>query len=213
MEKPLLKPDARYDAEAIAAREAEILGKPQRIKSLTAAEVGQDTWDVVNKLRAGIGLPPTTELPGYSLAMASRPDLLKGQLEMGATIFNGRLPPRERELAVLRIGWLLRAPYEWGEHVDISQRYGVSKAEIERVTLGSAAPGWSEHEAAILRAVEEMLADQTVTDETWAVLARTWDAEQLIEFPMMVGQYVGTAILQNTLRIRLEADNPGLIYR
>jgi alkylhydroperoxidase family enzyme len=145
--------------------------------------------------------------------MASRPDLLKGQLEMGAIIFNGRLPARERELAVLRIGWLLRAPYEWGEHVDIGQRYGVSKAEIERVILGSGAPGWTEHEAAILRAVEEMLTDQTVSDETWAVLAKTWDALQLVEFPMMVGQYVCTAIVQNTLRIRLEADNPGLTYR
>jgi alkylhydroperoxidase family enzyme len=213
MERPLVRDGVAYDAESIAAREAEILGKPQRVASLSADEVRDETWEVVNKLRAGIGLPPTSELPGYSLAMAQRPDLLEGQLEMGAIIFNGRLPARERELAVLRIGWLLRAPYEWGEHVDISQRYGVTKAEIERVIVGSGAPGWSEHEAAILRAVEEMLVNQTVSDETWATLARTWDEGQLIEFPMMVGQYVCTAIVQNTLRIRLETDNPGLTYR
>ena len=39
------------------------------------------------------------------------------------------------------------------------------------------------------------------------------DEQQLIEFPMMVGQYVATAFVQHTLRIRLAKDNPGLSYR
>lgn len=202
-----------YTPEAIAAREAELLGKPQRVPAVPLAEVGQDAWDVVNEVRAAIGLGPATELPGYSLTMVQHPSIFRRQLEMGVAVFTGRLPPRERELAVLRIGWLLRAPYEWGEHVDIGQRYGVTKPEIERVIEGSSAPGWSEHEAAILRAVEEILADVSVSDATWAVLAKTWDDQQLIEFSMMVGQYVCTAIVQNSLRIRLETKNPGLTYR
>jgi alkylhydroperoxidase family enzyme len=152
-------------------------------------------------------------MPGYSLTMAKHPAIFRRQLEMGTAIFGGKLPARERELAVLRIGWLLGAPYEWGEHVDIGQRYGVTKEEIERVIEGSGAAGWTEHEAAILRAIEEILANQTVSDATWATLAKTWDEVQLLEFPMMVGQYVCTAIVQNTLRIRLENGNPGLTYR
>lgn len=202
-----------FTAEGIAAREAEILGKPQRITPLALEEVSQDVWDIVNDVRKTIGLGPAVDLPGYSLTMAKHPPIFRRQFEMGMAIFAGKLPARERELAVLRIGWLLRAPYEWGEHVDIGQRYGVSKEEIQRVIEGSAAPGWTEHEAAILRAVEEILADQTVSDATWAVLARTWDEQQLLEFPMMVGQYVCTAIVQNTLRIRLENGKPGLSYR
>ncbi|CAN7604240.1 carboxymuconolactone decarboxylase family protein [Phenylobacterium sp. LjRoot219] len=202
-----------YDAEAIAAREAEILGKPQRVPALKLDEVGQDTWDIVNDIRKTIGLPPATDIPGYGLTMAKHPQIMCRQLEMGMAIFGGKVSARERELAVLRIGWLLRAPYEWGEHVDIGQRYGVTKDEILRVIEGSGAPGWSEHEAAILRAVEEILANLTVSDATWATLAKSWDEQQLLEFPMMVGQYVCTAIVQNTLRIRLEEGNPGLTYR
>jgi alkylhydroperoxidase family enzyme len=202
-----------FEADAIAAREAEILGPPQRIAPLPIEQVGQDAWNTVNEIRTAIGLGPATDLPGYTLTMVKHPELMKRQLEMGTTIFAGRVPARERELAVLRIGWLLRAPYEWGEHVDIGQRYGVTKEEIERVTQGSGAPGWTEHEAAILRAVEEMLSNLTVSDATWATLAKTWDDQQLLEFPMMVGQYVCTAIVQNTLRIRLEEGNPGLSYR
>jgi alkylhydroperoxidase family enzyme len=202
-----------FSAEGIAAREAELLGKPQRVPPLALEELGQDSWDIVNDIRKTIGLGPVADMPGYSLTMAKHPPIFRRQLEMGMAIFSGKMPARERELAVLRIGWLLRAPYEWGEHVDIGKRYGVTADEVQRVTVGSSAPGWSEHEAAILRAVEEILSDLTVSDQTWAVLARTWDEQQLLEFPMMVGQYVCTAIVQNSLRIRLEKGNPGLTYR
>jgi alkylhydroperoxidase family enzyme len=212
MTKPLLG-QADYRPEGIAAREAEILGKPQRIAPLKLEEISPEAWATVNAIRSAIGLGPATDLPGYSLMMAKNPALFRLQMELGTAIFTGSIPARERELAVLRIGWLLRAPFEWGEHVDIGQRYGVTKEEIERITQGSSAPGWSEHEAAVLRAVEEMLSDQSVSDATWATLSKTWNEPQLLEFPMMVGQNVCTAIVQNTLRVRLEKDNPGLTYR
>jgi len=202
-----------YDADALAAREAELLGQPQRVTPLPIEKVSKEAWGTVNNIRKAIGLPPATDLPGYSLTMVKHPEIFRLQLEMGTAIFTGKISARERELAVLRIGWLLRAPYEWGEHVDIGQRYGVTKDEIKRVIEGSSAPGWTEHEAAVLRAVEEMLSNQTVSDATWATLARTWNEQQLLEFPMMVGQYVCTAIVQNTLRIRLEKGKSGLTQR
>jgi alkylhydroperoxidase family enzyme len=202
-----------YQPEAIAAREAEILGPPQRVAPLPLEAIGQDAWSTVNTIRTAIGLGPAKDLPGYSRTMVKHFEIFRLQLEMGTAIFTGKVPARQRELAVLRIGWLLRAPYEWGEHVDIGQRYGVTKQEIERVIEGSGAPGWTEHEAAILRAVEEILSNLTISDATWATLAKTWGEQQLLEFPMMVGQYVCTAIVQNALRIRLEEGNPGLTHR
>jgi alkylhydroperoxidase family enzyme len=202
-----------FDPSGIAAREAEVIGKPQRVGSVTLEEVPQEAWEIVNEIRRTIGLGPATDMPGYGLTMVKHLPIFKRQMEMGTAIFSGGLPARERELAVLRIGWLLRAPYEWGEHVKIGQRYGVTTEEIERVIQGSGAPGWTEHEAALLRAVEEILANQTVSDATWGTLAKTWNEHQLLEFPMMVGQYVCTAIVQNTLRIRLEDGNLGLTMR
>jgi 4-carboxymuconolactone decarboxylase len=125
----------------------------------------------------------------------------------------GELSARERELAVLRVGWWCRAPYEWGEHVAIAKRCGVSSDEIERITEGSSAPGWTEHERAILRAVEELLDHQMISDPTWETLARTWTERQLIEFPVLIGQYFATALQQNSLRVRLADDNLGLRQR
>ena len=213
MDGSLVAQRSGYDPEAVAAREAEINGKPQRIDPLSPEALSGDARDLVTRIRASIGLSPSADIPEYCLTMVKHPEIFRCQMEMGAAIFKGALPARERELAVLRVAWLMRAPYEWGEHVDIGQRYGVTQEEIERVIQGSAAQGWSEHEAALLRAVEELLSEQAISDETWAGLAKSWNEQQLIEFPMMVGQYVATALVQNALRMRLAADNPGLTYR
>ena len=55
------------------------------------------------------------------------------------------LPARERELLILRIGWLNQAEYEWAQHVEIAKRSGISAEEIERIKQGPGA-GWSAFE-------------------------------------------------------------------
>jgi 4-carboxymuconolactone decarboxylase len=198
----------------IEEREAQILGKPQRIAPLTPEEFDQEARALVVSIRESLGLSDHSKMPPVFGLMLKHPGLFRCQMEMGVQLLGkGVLGERERELAILRTGWLCGAPFEWGEHVDVAKRYGVTPEEIERVTQGSSASGWTEHEAAVLRGVEELLANQMISDATWDVLARTWTERQLIEFPTLIGQYVATAYLQNSLRIRLAAVNSGLKHR
>ena len=199
----------------LAERHAHVIGDGPRILALGPDAVDADCLALVNAVRDGAGAVPVdaAAVPDYMRTMMKHPGIFRCQMEMGTVLFNGRIPARERELAILRIGWLCRAPYEWGQHVVIAGRCGISAGEIERVTQGSAAPGWSAHDAAILRGVEELIADQALSDATWDTLAQVWDEAQLIEFPMMVGQYVATAYVQNSLRIRMDNANPGLSAR
>ena len=169
--------------------------------------------EIVDAVRASAGAGPAAEVPDYMRTIAKHPGLFRSQMDTGKLFVNGLIPARERELAVLRIGWLAGAPYEWGEHVKIAQRYGVSPEEIERAIAGSSAPGWTAHEAAILRGVEELIADFAIGGETWDVLAQSWDEAQMLEFPAMVGQYVAIAFIQNSVRARLAPENPGLSHR
>lgn len=194
----------------IAARERHVVGQGPRIAAVPNEEVDEASLALINEVRAGAGAPPVTHVPEYMRTVIKHPEIFRCQMEMGTVLFNGRIPVRERELAVLRVGWLCRAPYEWGQHVEIARRVGITAEEIARVREGSGAPGWSPHEAAIVRGVEELIEDRTLSDATWDTLAATWDEEQMIEFPMMVGQYVATAYVQNSLRIPLEDVNPGL---
>lgn len=176
----------------------------------------------IAKLVAEGGSPPTDAegaaevrtLPEIVRTMLRHADLFTCQTDLGIQLLSrGALPPRERELAVLRIGWLCQAPYEFGEHVMVAKKVGVTSEEIEWIIQGSAAPGWSEHDRAVIRATEELYADAMISDATWAVLARRYCDKQLIELPILIGQYQTVAYYQNALRLRLHEGNDGLKAR
>ncbi len=125
----------------------------------------------------------------------------------------GVLAARDRQIAILRTLWLCQAPYAWGEHAKHSKAAGLTREEIERVTEGSEAAGWSDHETALLRAAEELHGDAMISDATWAVLAKSLDESQLFELTVVIGQFTTVAYLQNGLRLRLPAGNEGLRAR
>jgi 4-carboxymuconolactone decarboxylase len=207
------RPETGAIATDIAAREAQVIGEGPRIAAVPDEAIDPEARVLVNTIRAGAGVGPAEIMPEYMRIVIKHPELFRCQLDLGTVLYNGLIPARERELAILRVGWLTQAPYEWGQHVDIAKRTGLTAEEVDRVTLGSSAAGWSQHNAAILRGVEELIADHALSDVTWDCLAKTWDDAQLIEFPMMVGQYVATAYVQNSLRIPMMDGNPGLAHR
>ncbi len=140
--------------------------------------------------------------------LARHPNLLRQWMPFTvALVVTGVLPPRLRELAILRTGWLCRAEYEWGQHAVFARRAGISNQEIARVKSGPEAGGWTEMEAAMLRAVDELHYDACVSDDTWAILAAHLDERQLIEVPILVGQYHIVCFTLNTLGIQRE---PGM---
>jgi 4-carboxymuconolactone decarboxylase len=197
-----------------AARDAEVNGKPPRIGPLAEHELGEEAIEYCRGLRVSLGIPENGEIPEITATMLRHPALNEAQMVMGIMLAGkGALSPREREIAVLRQAWITGAPYEWGEHVDIGKRVGLSAEEIERIVAGSAAPGWSRHEGAIIKAVEELFERFQISEETWAVLAESWNDQQFLEFPILVGVYAATAMQQNSIRASLRGKNTGLTYR
>jgi 4-carboxymuconolactone decarboxylase len=201
-------------AQSAAARDAEINGAAPKIGPIPENELSHDALEYCRNLRIALGIPENGEIPEVTATMLRHPALNEAQTNMGIMLAaNGTISPRERELAILRQAWVTGSPYEWGEHVDIGKRFGLTGEDIERIIQGSEAPGWSAHEAAILRAVDEMLDRYRISDETWAVLAQTWGEQQLLELPILVGAYVATAMQQNSMGAALRANNPGLTHR
>lgn len=198
----------------IDRRMEQVVGRPQRIAPLREDELSDEARQFAVELRAAFGIPENGAIPEVMRTMLVHPDLFRVQMDIGI-LFAARnaIPARERELAILRNAWLCAAPYEWGEHVDIGKRFGLTSEEIERCTQGSKAEGWSEHDRAILKGVEEFHADHCLSDETWEALAKSWDDKQLMEFPVLIGTYIATALQQNTLRVPLAENNPGLAHR
>ena len=205
--------------QQIAARHEQVLGQPPRIPPCDRESVAEEVQAATQRLRGGVVADqpplPLEAIPEIMFTMCRYPDLWQRMIDLTIEIqgANATLELRDRKLAILRTGWLCQAPYEFGEHVNQSRRAGFTSEEIDRIVVGSSAPGWNEHERAILRAVEELHADAMISDETWQQMAVRLSDQQLVELLALVGQFVATAYFQNSMRLRLEADNRGLAAR
>jgi len=125
----------------------------------------------------------------------------------GKLLQGGKLPERDRELAILRTAHRCAARYEWAQHVGIGRLAGLTDEEILRVADDETG-GWDDGDSTLVSAVDEIVATHRVSDGTWSRLASRYDTEQLIELPMLVGHYAMLAGVLGTLGV--EPDSPEL---
>jgi alkylhydroperoxidase family enzyme len=124
----------------------------------------------------------------------------------GHVLFASTLSIRQRELLVLRVATVRGSDYEWAQHVVLAADAGIDADEIARIVVGPDAPGWSPLEQAMLRAVDELVADALVTDATWRALAQELDEHQLMDLIFTVGAYDLLAMAFRSFGIELDDD-------
>lgn len=182
-----------------------------RIQPLAEAELSDEARELLALPLKGVDLP---ELSSFLATVVRHPGLYRRYAPFaGKLLVAGKLPARDRELAILRNAWLCQANVEWGEHVEIAHKAGLTSAEIDGVTRGSGEAHWSAHDRAVIKAVEELHAHSTISDVTWNLLAQRYDDMQLIELPMLIGAYRMIAYVQNSLQVKLRKGNVGLTAR
>jgi alkylhydroperoxidase family enzyme len=120
------------------------------------------------------------------------------------------LPPKTRELAIMRTAYNIGASYEWSHHVEAAKAAGFSDEEIARIAKGPSAAGWNYDQRAVLSAADELRREAFVSDATWKELARHYDIKQMIEIVYTVGGYSMTGFAINSFGIQTEPDYPAM---
>ena len=164
--------------------------------------------DQARELLAGAAAPGIPASNIFS-TLVRHPGLFRKWMPFGGKLLAGKLPARERELLILRTGWRCQSVYEWGPHVLIGRRAGLTDDDIARLKEGPDAPGWDPFDAALVRAADELHDDGCISDGTWASLSERYDIPQLIEVPMVVGQYHLVSFTLNSLGVQRDAGVPG----
>jgi alkylhydroperoxidase family enzyme len=118
------------------------------------------------------------------------------------------LPPRTRELLIMRTVFLIGAEYEWSHHIKRSREAGLTDREIARIAAGPDAAGWSEESRAVLRAADELRREAFISDGAWVVLSKQYNIKQLIEIVFTVGGYTMTGLAINSFGIQTEPGYP-----
>lgn len=204
------------DGTSARVRQAEVLGAGPRIAPLGQNERSPEQAALIGRFRPPAAIDQTRggNDTQWAEILARHPALFVAHMGFAQQFMaTPMLPPRQRELAVLRLAWLSGAPFEWGGHVTIAKACGVTADEIARVVEGAEAPGWTAHERALLAATDELHVDSMISDATWSALSAELDAPQLIEFVMLIGHYKTVAFYQNALRFSLPDGNEGLLAR
>jgi 4-carboxymuconolactone decarboxylase len=174
-----------------------------RIPPLDAEEMDSRQVELMGQV--GLGGPTVN----IFATLVRHPGLFSRWLPFGGKLLAGKLAPRDRELLVLRTGWLCRSEYEWAQHVVVGREAGLTDAEIARILEGPSAEGWTPLESVLLQAADELHTDACITDVTWAFLAEHYDEAQLIEIPMVVGHYHLVSFTLNSLGVPLEDGAQG----
>jgi 4-carboxymuconolactone decarboxylase len=179
--------------------------KEPRIPPLSRSEWTPEIAELLQKA-SGVSDEPLN----IFATLVRHPGLFKRWMVFGThVLFKNTLPARDRELAILRVGWLCQAEYEFGQHARIGKQCGLTDEEIRRAIDGPSAPDWSDAERALLQATDELHAHQMIEDTTWSALNRSYDVRQIFDLLFTVGQYVLVSMVLNSIGVQLENGAEG----
>ncbi|MGI9579387.1 MAG: carboxymuconolactone decarboxylase family protein [Microthrixaceae bacterium] len=170
-----------------------------RLEPITAAEWDEETAEVLGAM-GDLNIFHT---------LAHHPKLLKRWLVFGNHVLaKSTLPERERELVILRTGWRCGSEYEFGQHTVIGARCGLTEAQIRRLATEELA-GWSDDDAVLVTATDELVEDHTLSDESWQALNERWSTQQVLDLIFAVGQYTLVSTALRSLGVQLDEGTPG----
>jgi AhpD family alkylhydroperoxidase len=163
----------------------------------------RDIGLVNTAIAAVIGRAAGTGPPNLFTTLSRHRRLYRRWLRFAGSLMpGGRLPRVDTELLILRVAHNCECAYEWGHHVRLGRRAGLSAAEIEQVRSGPDAPGWTARRRVLLRAADELHATRDLTDATWGELREHLDDRNAIELCLLVGHYEMLAMTINALGIQ-----------
>ena len=169
-----------------------------RIAPLTDAEMGEDQKEALKDFGPNI--------LNIFRTLVRAPKALTRFNAWGGYVLSRRndLPEREREIVILRVGYLCKSGYEFTQHTRIGLASGLTAEEIQNIKKGAGA-GWSAADAVLIKAADELHADQFISDATWAELGKHYSEKQCMDVVFTVGQYTQVSMILNTFGVQLDA--------
>lgn len=134
--------------------------------------------------------------------LARHPGLTRAYLQFNAhLLLDSTLSARVREVVVLRAVLQRRSEYLWEHHIPLAERAGLTREEIEQIRAGEPS---DDIDRIVVRAVDELDEDCTLTDATWTLLRERFDERQVLDLIFTAGCYQLLAVAVNALAVQPE---------
>lgn len=151
------------------------------------------------------GMPPLE----LFRTLAHNPRVLR-RVRRGGLLDPGSITVRQREIVILRTTARCGAEYEWGVHAAFFAGAAELEADHLHATVhqGPDAACWSEKDALLVRACDELHDTARWTASTAAALAAHLSSSQLLEILVLAGLYRAISHVVNGTGVALEPGAP-----
>jgi len=135
-------------------------------------------------------------------ALLNSPPLAQGWEKLLTAIRNrGSLPASLRELVMLRVAVLNRAPFEFQAHAPIARQVGVTDEKIAALARMQIGDPFDETERCALSLTDAMTRDIQVPDAIFDSVARCFETKALVELVATIAAYNMVSRFLEALRI------------
>ncbi|MBI2918562.1 MAG: carboxymuconolactone decarboxylase family protein [Chloroflexi bacterium] len=177
-----------------------------RISYLEKDQAPAEVQDLYQRLESG-----GAKVLNLYKVLAHDPAAMRAFMRLGNRLLTStKLPPKLRELAILRVAQLTDSRYEWGQHVPIALEAGVQQEQVDSLVYWPRSKAFDDVERAVLAYTGEMTERVRVADDTFAALRHHLDEPAVLDLTLCVGYWGMVARVLVALKVDLEAPSASL---
>jgi len=145
----------------------------------------------------------------YKVA-AHSPKVFLNLIRLGNSVI-GRmeLPPKLREIAILRVAKLTGSEYEWAQHTPVALEVGISQKQLDAIPDWRNSSEFNNEERAVLQYTDEVAQNVTVTNQTFNRLKNFFNEQTIVELTITIGYYGMLARLLVPLQVEVDESSAG----
>ncbi|MBK6609136.1 MAG: hypothetical protein IPG24_27575 [Leptospiraceae bacterium] len=154
---------------------------------------------------------PKLPAPNLYRSVARNESLFIDMIDMGFIKPTGLMdrkviPPRVREILILRTCVKTKNEYEFNLHIGtISEKMGLTLDEIEDIKCEQLNEGlWSDADRNLMQMADELIGNLSLSDETFEKLITHFSEENLIEMVLLIGLYTTVAMMVSFIRPEMD---------
>lgn len=165
-----------------------------------------DIAKLSDEIRASLEGKPSNV--GRMLAVASEPVYQALTGFVLALLNDSSLPPKLREVAILRVGYLSDAAYELYQHEAMGRHVGLTDQQLAAIRAGD--PGaacLSEAEADVMVFTDDVVRNVRASDATLAAVRKHLDDAQTMDLIVTIGGYMMVSRVLETSGVEIDGED------
>lgn len=171
--------------------------KAGRVRLLDAESAPPEAREIMAKL------PPLN----IFRTMAHGGALLPAFVQFGNfLLMKTKLDPVLREIAIIRVGVLSRAPYEVAQHEKIGRDIGMSDVLLAAIHEGPDARVFDDVQRLVMRFTDDVVKNVRAGDATYRPLAARLSLQEMQELTVTIGFYMLVSRFLETFDVSLDGE-------